>query len=165
MSNCTHCGLTLKKDQKKFCSRSCSASHNNIGIRRHGQAQNTNSCAVCGTITTNQKFCSSKCFGIEKHISKEKAVVNNELAYWRQIKTYLLKTAFKCSECGISEWNNKPISLECDHIDGDITNNRLSNARLLCPNCHSQTPTFRFKNVNNPNGREARRKRYEQSLK
>jgi Zn finger protein HypA/HybF involved in hydrogenase expression len=50
---------------------------------------------------------------------------------------------YKCSECSIQDWNNSPIVLELDHIDGDKLNNKLENLRLLCPNCHSQTPTFR----------------------
>ena len=50
----------------------------------------------------------------------------------------------KCKECGISkEWNGKPITIELDHIDGNSHNNLLSNLRWLCPNCHSQTPTFK----------------------
>jgi hypothetical protein len=51
-----------------------------------------------------------------------------------------------CSECKINEWNGKPISLELDHIDGVRTNHKLNNLRLLCPNCHSQTDTYRSKN-------------------
>lgn len=51
----------------------------------------------------------------------------------------------KCEECGISEWNGKTIECELDHIDGDRTNHRLENLKILCPNCHSQTDTFRFK--------------------
>lgn len=54
----------------------------------------------------------------------------------------------KCSICNISTWLNSPLTLELDHINGDSTDNQLSNLRLLCPNCHSQTPTFRGKNIN-----------------
>lgn len=51
----------------------------------------------------------------------------------------------KCEECGIEEWNGKPIECELDHVDGDRTNHTLNNLKILCPNCHSQTDTFRFK--------------------
>lgn len=51
----------------------------------------------------------------------------------------------KCEICGTDEWNDKPISCELDHIDGDRTNHKLKNLRILCPNCHSQTDTFRSK--------------------
>ena len=52
----------------------------------------------------------------------------------------------KCSICGISEWQGKPLVLQLDHINGDNRDNRIENLRLLCPNCHSQTDTFCGKN-------------------
>jgi len=48
----------------------------------------------------------------------------------------------KCSRCSISEWQGETISLHLDHINGDNSNNEITNLRLLCPNCHSQTPTY-----------------------
>ena len=36
-----------------------------------------------------------------------------------------------------------------DHINGDNRDNRLSNLRYLCPNCHSQTDTYKGRNKNN----------------
>jgi len=49
----------------------------------------------------------------------------------------------KCSSCKLEMWLDKPIPLELDHIDGNHSNNNLSNLRLLCPNCHTLTPTYR----------------------
>jgi hypothetical protein len=50
----------------------------------------------------------------------------------------------KCSICGVGgEWCGQPLTLEIDHINGINDDNREHNLRWLCPNCHSQTPTYR----------------------
>jgi hypothetical protein len=67
-----------------------------------------------------------------------------------KLKNRLLKEGLlenKCSICGIDSWNNKSINLELDHIDGKRINHSLGNLRLICPNCHSQTDTYRSKNM------------------
>tara|TARA_R110002124_G_C8757563_1_gene498827 strand:+ start:107 stop:703 length:597 start_codon:yes stop_codon:yes gene_type:complete len=53
-----------------------------------------------------------------------------------------------CSECKLDTWNKKPLPLELDHINGKNTDNRIENLRLLCPNCHSLTDTWRGRNIN-----------------
>ncbi len=59
----------------------------------------------------------------------------------------LLMRGYKCECCGLTEWLNKPITLELHHIDGDKENNLDENLQLLCPNCHSLTENWR-KNKN-----------------
>jgi len=49
---------------------------------------------------------------------------------------------YKCSICERSEWNQKPLVLIIDHINGVHNDHRLENLRFLCPNCNSQQPTF-----------------------
>jgi len=54
----------------------------------------------------------------------------------------------KCVGCGIGNiYNNNPITLQMDHINGINTDNRIENLRILCPNCHSQTATFGGRNT------------------
>lgn len=53
-----------------------------------------------------------------------------------------------CYKCLLKKWNDLPIPLELEHIDGNPLNNKLENLTLLCPNCHAQTDTYRGKNKN-----------------
>ncbi len=62
----------------------------------------------------------------------------------RLIKENILKN--ECGECKLTTWRNKLISLQLDHINGIRSDNRIENLRLLCPNCHSQCPTYAGKN-------------------
>jgi 5-methylcytosine-specific restriction endonuclease McrA len=100
---------------------------------------------------TNQ-FCSSLCFGEYKFINetlprfklgeiKERPTLKKCLLY--------LGLDYKCGICGLREWNNKEISLQLDHINGDSSNNNIDNLRFICPNCHSQTPHYAGKNRGN----------------
>ena len=55
---------------------------------------------------------------------------------------------YKCIKCGCDgNWQDGVISLEIDHIDGDNSNNEISNLRYLCPNCHALTDTYRGRNI------------------
>ena len=50
---------------------------------------------------------------------------------------------YMCEECRIGDtWRDKPITLQVEHSNGDWLDCRPENLRFLCPNCHSQTPTW-----------------------
>ena len=78
-------------------------------------------------------------------------ILNGEHPHFQtfKLKNRLLREGIienKCEICGISDWNDKQLNCELDHKDGDRTNHKLENLRILCPNCHSQTDTYRSKN-------------------
>lgn len=79
---------------------------------------------------------------------------NNISCDSKSLKKRLIKEGLKenkCEICGCSGiWNNLPITLQLDHVNGNHCDNRLENLRILCPNCHSQTKTWGMKNRNVP---------------
>lgn len=147
-------------ENPRFCSRSCSQSYNNkFRTKDRGQ------CLNCGTklVLGQYKFCSGECNGeyLYKTVSIPKILVG-ESDNVDAIKRYLAETRGNiCSICdnkGVH--NHQPLVLQLDHIDGNSDNNQLENLRLLCPNCHSQTPTFTTRQK-----KDTRRNRYLRKLK
>ena len=67
-----------------------------------------------------------------------------------KLKARLIEAGLKehrCEICQRAQWNGGLIPLELDHVNGRREDNRLANLRLLCPNCHAQTPTYRGRNI------------------
>ena len=82
---------------------------------------------------------------IEHYLKKDSCSTTSSWLRKRLIKEGLLKN--KCAICNIKNtWQGNELTLHLDHIDGKHSDNRLSNLRLLCPNCHSQTSTYCSKN-------------------
>lgn len=89
----------------------------------------------------------------QKHLKYtfEDVFQKNSCLTQKVLRTYVQRfnaIPYKCTVCGCDgHWQNGIICLELDHIDGDNTNNEISNLRYLCPNCHALTPTYRGKNA------------------
>jgi hypothetical protein len=135
----------------KFCSRACSASVNNQrrAIIKH--------CLVCNQkLHTHQlNTCSRECFFKKQEAKMLEKFSNGELCSMSLRKALLKTRGKKCEICQLDKWQEKPIPLDVDHTNGDASDNRLDNLRLLCKNCHAQTPTYGAKNMGN--GRASRR--------
>lgn len=89
----------------------------------------------------------------EKIKEKWKNIIENWLfepnMSQKEVKKYYIEKRWdRCEECWVEDWNNKPITIELHHIDWDCTNQSDENIILLCPNCHSQTDTYKSKNKN-----------------
>ena len=80
---------------------------------------------------------------LEALMVQNKAVSRAHLR-WRLLKSELLDN--KCAECGITEWQGKPLSLHLHHINGKNDDHRFENLQFLCPNCHSQTESYSGRN-------------------
>ncbi len=63
---------------------------------------------------------------------------------WRLRERYKRLTGIQhCEQCGLSEWQGQAIPLEIHHLNGNNTDNRIDNLKLLCPNCHALTDNYR----------------------
>ena len=171
---CIHCAAPISYSQKvtgnQFCSRSCSATHNNLGVRRNfkdGRSIRNHSvrdlpvkwrvhpCPICGQDTTWQT-CSWECSRKRRKLALFSSIEagcyhpkGTSGSSARVLKAYLEeKFGRKCFCCSMTEWMGKPVPLDVHHVDGDCSNNAVSNLQLLCKNCHALTDNFGSKNKN-----------------
>lgn len=167
---CQHCGIDFTPKHGstgKYCSRSCAASSNN---KKHPKRKKNDpkfvkraGCLRCGRPVGRKstKYCSRFCFTEHKFASQVRLFMAGELegsdsrgelrGMFR--KAVLEAAGNRCSRCSWSEVNPASgcVPLTVDHEDGNWSNNYVSNLVVLCPNCHSLTPTFGVLNKTNPN--------------
>jgi|SRR6187402_713782 len=102
-------------------------------------------CLNCNNQTKRKSaiYCSLICSSEHTKIKSLERYEKGEIKDPKTIKRILIqKKGELCTECDQEPvWNEKPLSLQVDHIDGNSDNNLPNNLRLLCPNCHSQQET------------------------
>jgi len=154
---CEKCGndFTPRKNYKKYCSDKCrysrvfsdeskiKKSKATKKLWKQGSFDNINWSEINSNSDKLEKSKKTWTDKLEKRIEKKES--NIWVGTYKKFITE--KYGHKCMSCGITEWNDSFVHLEMDHIDGNNKNNDLNNLRLLCPNCHSQTPTWRYKNI------------------
>ena len=151
------CGKSFETEDrmKRFCNRSCSASHNNMlhpkRTRGLGKPAYTHPCPGCSEDTTKTNYCSIKC----RHRHEIKQYLSGELdgsttyGVASYAKRYVLdrsdnrcegydeRIPGRCTETRI---------VQIDHINGNWEDNRPYNLRALCPTCHALTPNYAGRN-------------------
>ncbi len=155
-NSCKECGrnLSYEKRHSSFCGYTCS----NRGPRV-AEDSRWSQCKTCdGKVFFKRTYCSAACQQEDRYEAEIKPkILRGEVSEPSTLKRFLKRErGDNCAICTINTWNGLPLVLQLDHVDGDATNNQPANLRLLCPNCHSQTPTYTGKNRGN--GRKSRRK-------
>lgn len=149
------CTKPLVDSQLKYCSKSHSAHGTRAWSFKDRSGSRLWLCKVCGSrVPPKVSYCSAE--------HREQAQLQALLAFCvksgpaiksatlrRRLIRAGLKTA-QCEWCGLTEWREKSgleAPLQLDHINGDKRDNRLSNLRVLCGNCHMQTDTYCGRNI------------------
>lgn len=153
---CVNCNKLT--NNPKFCCRSCSVTFTNkTHPKRKKETLPNAKCSFCNKSYLSRsknlkiKLCSKECSKKYKIFLIEKS--GSFTGWWnnnKSIRKYLIeKHGNYCSICHQSgdSWNGKPITLIVDHIDGKADNWSINNIRLVCPNCDSQLPTFKGRNI------------------
>lgn len=134
-----------------------------LGIRVNGGGHSYMSNVVRGYGLDTSHF-KTKRVGItaKKHWSEY--LVSGRVVKTEQLRRALIEygRSYVCEKCGCPpEWNGAPLVLQIDHKDGETSNNIPINLEFLCPNCHTQTPTYgqpkEYKHTCHDCGRRMRR--------
>jgi endogenous inhibitor of DNA gyrase (YacG/DUF329 family) len=189
---CKNCKGLIPYDKRrnKFCSHSCAASVNNIGVTRNFNPNDyavkyekinkkkyiikrtkiIRKCLYCGNPIerTSKKYCSLQCQQDFQWKEKKeyfekygKVKHDTESGYRKFYKRYLHeKQNHRCKICKRSKWMKSSILLILDHINGNAKDWSRKNLRLICSNCDATLPTYKGRNAGK--GRHFRKMRYRQ---
>jgi predicted restriction endonuclease len=125
-NRCLNCKNTTARSTYKYCSNQCQSDYQYKQYVARWLAGEINGGRSSGIVSA--------------HIKRYLREINNNKCQ-------------ACDWCQVNEFTGI-VPLEADHIDGNHNNNNINNLRLLCPNCHSLTSTY--KALNKGNGRSWR---------
>lgn len=105
----------------------------------------------------NSKFCSHECsvkyrwrvycLEVIKKGNFQVLGAKAENSVRKKAKRFIIEqNGHKCQLCGTETWQDKPVPLVLDHVDGNSDNNKITNCRVICRNCDGLLPTFAAKN-------------------
>lgn len=147
-TKCLNCSILMPyKDRgKRFCTSSCSATFNNTA-----RGKLVKQCKACSAEfiphDRRQPFCSHACSNVPKRQAKDADVIKGIVHSRPTLRRFVSeRDGWLCRVCTNSTWMDQTIPLELDHIDGNASNNFPINLRLICPNCHAQTTTYKARN-------------------
>ena len=157
--------MSLRKYTKEWLEELCKESYSyaevlkKAGRKQGGGAQATlkqkiNEFNIDVSHFTGQKWTLKPSWepqtGLREKYSLEDIFKKNSFISQKVLRGYIERhnlLEYRCQNCGCDgSWMNGEIALELHHIDGDTTNNELSNLQYLCPNCHALTKNYRGKN-------------------
>jgi hypothetical protein len=147
---CIHCNKETKNP--KYCGRSCAAIANNKKFPKRNLQHQFRNCLFCAKELYHPKiYCDNKCQRSYKFAAETLPnFLRGNLTTVSAKKCIIHLNGNLCQICGnVGTHNNKPLTLQLDHIDGNSDNNNPDNLRLLCPNCHTQTITYTGRNIKN----------------
>lgn len=116
-------------------------------------------CKNCGeekkwSYSTTNTYCSNRCAGEGRRKETIQRFYAGKVSKRETIRKVLIEErGDECEVCHITEWNGEPIVFQVDHINGRSNDDSPTNLRLICANCHSQTP--HFGGANKGQGRKA----------
>lgn len=140
----------VRNKERPCCSVKCYGerqSLDNTGERNNNYKNGNwikHSQCSCGRIKDHRAQRCAKCAGTSRPKTRVHRRNNDAV---RKVLLRSEAIPYVCAGCGSGPtWQDKPLTLQLDHIDGDCENNALENLRFLCPNCHTQTPTWGMRN-------------------
>jgi hypothetical protein len=142
---CKNCSGIIPYEKKilknTFCSHTCSAIYSHS--KRAKNSKPIKKCIQCDGVLkgATSKYCSTVC---QKDFQRMKTI-KDKTASARSSKFHLISIhGHKCLDplC-VWDFSKRPLVVELEHIDGNSENNSLENLTLLCPNCHSLSPTYK----------------------